>query len=135
MEYLNKSMIFFLFILLSYGINIFTVFRIYNRTDKSLRVQLYYHSAVLGTRQTIKAGGVARFPFLGKKIRLCPTKVMVYERSIRDQKEAKILIRKSGRLVSGDTKWASYNQLNGCSHTYFELKINPASGEIYAFFF
>jgi len=141
MKYLNKPMVFFLFMLFGYGVDTFTKFKIYNKTSKNLRVRLYYRNNQLGNLKVIKIGGVSEFTFLGKQASLCPTKVMVYEKNVKEQKEAKILTskldRQTGRitLVPGDNKWASYNQLNGCNDTYFELKVNPASEKIYAFFF
>ncbi len=84
MKYFNKLMVFFLFLLFSYGIDTFGyTYKIHNQTGEDVRVRLYYLFGQLTNHShLIKAGGMDKLKFGGGEAGLCLTKIMVKQRRL-----------------------------------------------------
>ena len=84
MKYLNKSIVFFVFMLFSYGVDTFAyTYRITNMTDFDVKVQLHYRFGKLGPPRIIKAGKTHKFSFTfpNPRFGLCLTKIKVVGQS------------------------------------------------------
>jgi len=80
MKYFNKLMVFFLFVLFSYGVDTFAyTYKIYNETYMALKVQLYSVFEKLGHPRIISSGDKRRFSFTfpDSRFGLCLTKMVV----------------------------------------------------------
>ncbi len=81
MKYFNKFMVFFLFLLSSYGIDTFAYrYSVYNGTGKVLKVQLYSFFGKLGHARAIKSGEKFRFNFTDKRLGFCLTAIKIWEK-------------------------------------------------------
>jgi len=84
MKYFNKWMVFFLFVLIGYGVDTFTyTYKIYNGTDKDVKVQLRWTSGNLGKEKVIRAGSRHTFHIGGWEIGLCLYKIMVRQKRLK----------------------------------------------------
>ena len=79
MKCFNKLIVFFLFVLSSYGIDTFAyVYNVYNETYKVLKVQLYSAFGKLGHPRAIKSGYKFSFNFGGTRKGVCLTAMKVW---------------------------------------------------------
>jgi len=77
MKYLNKLMVFFLFMLFSYGIDTSAyTYTITNLTGKDVKVDLHYLFGKLAKNKPILPYDTRKFRFGGWKIGLCLTKII-----------------------------------------------------------
>ena len=125
MKYLNKIMVFFLFLLFGYGVDTFAyIYRITNKTDKVLKVQLYYTffgTRKLGHPRRIEPNGLHRFVFTGIKSGLCLTKIMVW---IKDS---------AGEWEKGKYATFAPPSLGWCGNKDFTLVLHKTLNKIVAF--
>ena len=79
MKYLNKTMVFFLFMLVSFGVDISAyTYRFANMTDRTVKVRLRYLFGDLNKKdKKIKAYDQAKLSFGGLKIGACLQEIVV----------------------------------------------------------
>ena len=118
MKYYNKLMVFFLFLLFSYGVDTFShTYTIFNETYKDWKVQLYYTffgPRKLGHARIIKSAGEFRFSFTDIRVGLCLTKIVVWEKdSAGKWVKGKRLLKHSGLCESEafDLRLNSFGEL------------------------
>ena len=111
MKYFNKLMVFFLFVLFSYGVDTFAyVYNVYNEVKgKVLKVQLYSVFGELGHPRSIKPGEKFRFNFRDIRRGVCLTSMKVWEKgSVKKWVKGKKVFRHAGL----------------CENEAFDLKLN-----------
>ncbi len=111
MKCFNKLMVFFLFLLFSYGADTFTyVYNVYNEVEgKVLKVQLYSALGTLGHPRSIKSGEKFRFNFRGSRRGVCLTAMRVWEKD------------SAGKWVKGKRL---FKHSGLCENERFDLKLN-----------
>jgi len=103
MKYFNKLMVFFLFVLFSYGVDTFAYkYTIYNETLEDLRVQLYSVLGKLGHSHSIKSGDRRKFSytFPDSRFGVCLTKIKVAKREQGEWGEKKTIFKHTGLCES-----------------------------------
>ena len=146
MKYFNKLMVFFLFILFSYGVDIFAYkYKITNQTDRDVKVRLHYAFGTLNNRPTlIKTGNHRVFNFGGWEAGLCLNKITVSTQDSAGKwgkpKKAKMrLITDKGveitRSIHPVILVPGPPIMSVCKSEKFFLRINPKSKKISAIVF
>ncbi len=97
MRFFNKLMVFFLFLLFSYGVDTFGyTYTIANKTGGDVHVRLYYAFGQLTNHSySIKENSTDTLKFGGGKAGLCQSQVMVRQKRLNGswgrEKKAKIV--------------------------------------------
>jgi len=149
MKCLNKLMVFFLFMLFSYGVNTFSyTYTVANMTGEDVKVGLYYELGKLGKTKVIEAYDTHKFKFpIGTwEAGFCLSKIMVSIKKIGKwgkAQKAKIGIvkdenrfeelKKSGLIGKIVEKGIKFIGLNRCQNRFFILTLDQASKKMYAF--
>jgi len=142
-RYFNRTMVFFLFVLFGYGIDIFAyTYKITNRTGRDVKVGLYYAFGQLTNHaHLIKPDGTSKLKFGGWEGGLCLTKIMVWAKDSAGKwgkgKKAEIVGYKSMAPV-GEGVWRLITVVPAiwdaslCRNRNFVLGINEKSKKIVA---
>ena len=144
MKYFNKLMVFFVFMLFGYGVDTFAyTYKITNKTNRDVKVQLYSTFGKLGHPRIIKSGSKHKFSFIfpDSRFGFCLYEIMVSTKDSAGKwgkgKKAEIVGYKSMASV-GRGVWRLITvvpaiwDVSLCRNRNFVLGINEKSQKIVA---